>query len=322
MVTTDNSRDTVLLVAGARLFSLAPSEFETREALFARWGAAGPIVVKAIRPPRIAPVRPAQISAVSTRVEDLDDRDNIDDEVVVRLAAELRRLPPGYGKAYASRRLCEIALQRQAGSQALGAAASAFVMAIHDTHPLLVPGRGSVSFSEDYLRVAEAIRYGGIRLPSTDPGIEAAESLLALRERILEHTGFAVTDQNGQPYTISPVPGKATIISFVTNVCARWKPRCDRPLPQLQLFYDKYKDKAAIFAIAEEGRELFTEHLDGEQYTVPVFFNEDDSLREIFAGPGSHESFLFDGAGKLVLRAIGSRTQEQLSELVKKAGVQ
>jgi hypothetical protein len=37
LVTTNNSRDTVLLVAGARLFALAPAEFEKRRALFARW---------------------------------------------------------------------------------------------------------------------------------------------------------------------------------------------------------------------------------------------------------------------------------------------
>ncbi len=50
LVSTINSRDTVLLLAGARLFALAPAEFEKRKSLFARWGASGPIVVQSILP--------------------------------------------------------------------------------------------------------------------------------------------------------------------------------------------------------------------------------------------------------------------------------
>jgi len=38
-IATSDSRDTVLLMAGARLLALAPAEFEKRKALFARWAA-------------------------------------------------------------------------------------------------------------------------------------------------------------------------------------------------------------------------------------------------------------------------------------------
>lgn len=333
LVTTTNSRDTVLLVAGARLFSLAPAEFEKTRALFAHWGAAGPILVKSIRSAHSTPAKaktvfstgkiPAQVSAVASHIAELDDQAGVDDNVVVRLAAELRRLPPDWGKLEASRRLCEIALRRQAGRPALTAAASALLVAIRDSHPVLNPGQVATSFSEDYLRVAELIRYANVRPPVTDPAIEAAEALLALRERVLEHIGFAVADLNGKPRTISPIPGKVTLVSLVTNVCARWKAQCDRPLPELQVFYHKFENKGvAMFAIAEEGRELFTESLEGETFTIPLFIDQEHTFSAVFAVPGRHETFLFDRRGKLVRRAIGIRTQEQLGEMVKKAAVE
>jgi thiol-disulfide isomerase/thioredoxin len=131
-----------------------------------------------------------------------------------------------------------------------------------------------------------------------------------------------VEDLDGKPRTISPVPGKVTLISLVTNVCARWRAQCDRPLPALEAFYKEFGNKGvAVFAIAEEGRELFTDSLDGETFTVPIFIDPANPFLAIFDEPRRHESFLFDGGGKLVLRAIGIRTQDQLSEMVKKVGV-
>ncbi len=331
LVTTDNSRDTVLLVAGARLFALAPAEFEKRKALFTPWGAPGPILVKSIRPPHNPSTKaktlfstgriPAGVSAVATRIEELDDEAGIDDNAVIRLAAELRPLTPGGGKLQAARRLAEIALFRQAGVRALSSAAATLLVAIRESHQLLNPGRVATSFSQDYLSVAELIRYANVRLPRPGPAVQAAEALLALRERVLEHAGFAVEDLNGKPITLSPSPGKVTLISRVSNVCARWKARCDRPLPELEAIYRQFGNKGVgVFAIAEEGRELFTESLDGETFTIPVFIDPADLFEATFE-PRGHESFLFGREGKLVLRVFGIRTADQLSEMLNKFGV-
>ena len=333
LVTTSNGRDTVLLVSGARLFVLAPAEFEKRKALFARWGAAGPILVKSTRWPHhyspnaktvfVTGRNPAQVMAVADRISKLDDQASADDNDVISLAAELRRLPPGWGKLNAARDLAKIALYRQAGVPAVTSAASALLEAIRDSHPALNPGRVATSFSEDYLTVAELIRYANARLAVPSPAIEAAEALLTLRERVWEHTGFAVEDLEGKPTMLSPVPGKVTIISRVSNVCARWRMQCDQPLPALEAFYKEFGNKGvAVFAIAGEGRDLFTDSLNGatSPFTVPVFFDPDDLFGARFE-PHGLESFLFDGEGKLVLRVIGIRTQDQLSEMVKKVGV-
>jgi hypothetical protein len=107
----------------------------------------------------------------------------------------------------------------------------------------------------------------------------------------------------------------------VTNVCARWKARCDRPLPPLEGFYKEYENKGvAVFAIAD--RQLFTESLEGGKFTVPVFIDTDHTFATIFAVPRRHDNFLFDKRGKLVARAIGIRTQDQLTEMVRNAGVE
>jgi hypothetical protein len=54
-----------------------------------------------------------------------------------------------------------------------------------------------------------------------------------------------------------------------------------------------------VFGIAGEGRQLFTESLDGETFTVPTFFHRDDPLRDVFDESEGLENFLFDGEGTL-----------------------
>jgi hypothetical protein len=328
-VTTTNSRDTVLLLAGARVFALAPAEFEKRKSLFARWGASGPIMVMAypITFSRKAATvfttgrTPAQIAAIASRTRQLDDQAEFDDSVVVRLAAELRAARAGWAKLETARQLCDIAQDRQAGKPALTASAAALLFAIRDTHPLLDPGQVATSFGDDYVRLAELVRYGNVQLPASDPAINAAGALLVLRERIIERTGFPVTDSNGKPQTISPLSGKISLVSLVSNSCARWKLRCDRPLPPLEAVYEQYGDKGiAVFAIVVEHREMFTDSLQGETFTVPMFFNAIDPFRSMFSASGLHETFVFDSRGRLVVRSIGVPTQEHLRELLRKAG--
>jgi peroxiredoxin len=183
--------------------------------------------------------------------------------------------------------------------------------------------RQATSFGEDYLRLAELIRYENVRLAFTDPAIDAADALLALRERILERTGFAVTGMDGKPHTLSAAAGKVALVSFVTTVCARWLDFCERPLPALEDFYQEFGKKGvAVFAITSEDHGLVTDSLQGETYTVPLFLDPGHKVAGVFGVPYRHESFLFDREGKLVARAIGIRTEDQLREMAKKAGME
>jgi len=192
--------------------------------------------------------------------------------------------------------------------------------AIRDCHPVLNPDQVATSFSEDYIRVAELIRYADVRTVAANPAIDAAEALLALREQVLEHNGFAVATLDGKPRAISAVPGKVTVISLITNVCERWKAQCGRPLPALDELYRESGTKGvAVFAIVEDNRELFVESLERETFSVPLFIDPDDMSARIFAVPGRHETFVFNDRGELVSCAIGSRTKGQLNEMVEKA---
>ena len=71
-----------------------------------------------------------------------------------------------------------------------------------------------------------------------------------------------------------------------------------------------------MFAITGEDHGLVTESLQGETYTVPLFLDPRHTIAGVFSVPFRHESFLFDREGKLVARAIGIRTEDQLRELL------
>jgi peroxiredoxin len=335
-VAAANSRETLLLLAGAQLQKLAPLEFEKRKALFSQWKLTGPLVVKSISPSSGVPGRGVktvsstrrmlpEIGVVSDHIEQLQgqaagpDRD----QLIIQLSGEVRRLTPSWGKLDRALTLCAAAVKGEPSTSALAAASAALAYAIRDSQPTLDPTSVSTSFSEDYLRLAELVRYEHVEPPFADPALDAANALLALRERILEQTGFVVASEDGKPYTLVAAVGKVTLVSFVTTSCSLYG-GCERALPDLEKLYKEFGDKGlAVFAITSEDRDFVTDNLRGETYTVPLFFDPGHKVAEVFGNPyRSTESFLFDRQGKLVAREITIRTERELREILKKAGIE
>jgi len=266
-----------------------------------------------------------EIGVVSAHIEQLQgqgagpDRD----QLIIQLAGEVRSLTPSWGKLDRALTLCASAVKGEPSMSALAAASAALAYAIRDSQPTLDPTSVSTSFSEDYLRLAELVRYEHVEPPFADPALDAANALLALRERILEQTGFVVASEDGKPYTVVAAVGKVTLVSFVTTACSLYV-GCERALPDLENLYKKFGDKGlAVFAITGEDRDFVTDNLRGETYTVPLFFDPGHKVADVFGNPHrSSESFLFDRQGKLVDREITIRTEGELRAIVKQAGIE
>ena len=102
VINTDNSRDTLLLLAGTRLRTLAPARFEQFNGTFAKWTIDGPAVLKDVSFKRApAPALPPGPAGISERMGTIrklpTDADRA--RMVIELVRDIARGAPGSAKA-------------------------------------------------------------------------------------------------------------------------------------------------------------------------------------------------------------------------------
>jgi len=180
---TDNTRDTLLLVAGTRLRTVAPDRFEKLKDAFARWKIEDPAAVRNIRPPAAEPA-PPEYAAISKRMQTMRDLPTDADRarLTTDLVREIRALPPGPYRIMLFVGLCDRATEGgDLGKEALGAVASAMDAAMKD-YP-------DGAWGDYYIILAELVRHAHLPVP---PGaaLDAALALLELREQIQQENGF------------------------------------------------------------------------------------------------------------------------------------
>jgi hypothetical protein len=332
-VTTPSSRDTLLLLIGETLRALAPAEFEKRRDLFAQWDMTLPVTIKGVQEKGGEPFKVAtvfattrfstEVGAAGVHIAAIAADDSTDrKQAIIQVAREIRTLPANPGKLTMARRLCEEAVKRQDDAAVLTAVASALSTAIHDSQALADPQIVLTSYSEDYLSLAELVRYGHVLLPTGDPVLASADALLAVFERILEEGGFAVATMEGDAETVRPAPGKVTLAGFVTITCVRYLP-CQPELPDLETAYQEFGGRGlSVFAVTREDRTIVLEGLDGKTAKIPVFLDPGRGVTSLFGVPWTSKYFLFDRKGKLVAGRIGQGTPDQLREMLKTAGIE
>jgi hypothetical protein len=323
----------LLLLIGETLKALAPAEFEKRRDLFSQWDMTLPVTIKGVQEKGGAPFKVAtrfalprfsnEVSAAGEHIAAIAANDSTDrKQAILQVAREIRALPATSGKLTMARRLCEEAVKREGDIAVLSAVASALSVAIRDSQALEDPQLVVTSYSEDYLSLAELVRYGHVRLPAGDPVLASADALLAVFERILEEGGFAVATMDGDAETVRPAPGKVTLASFVTITCVRYLP-CQPELPDLETAYQEFGGRGlAVFAVTREDRTIVLEGLDGKTAKIPVFLDPGRGVTSLFGVPWTSKYFLFDRKGKLVAGRIGQSTPDQLRNMFKKAGIE
>ena len=74
--------------------------------------------------------------------------------------------------------------------------------------------------------------------------------------------------------------GKKTL--FV--VAAEWCPHCKAELPEVQKFYDKYKDKVNVVVVflGSSSLEEVKGYVSNSEFTFPVYYDDDNSILEGF----------------------------------------
>jgi peroxiredoxin len=310
-IVTTNSRDTLLVAAGSRLRGIAPDLYAKRQAVLAPWNLAGPVTVKALTtgmPPSRAAGASAE-SAISLRIGKLRSLSDVERaKEVLELARAIEALPKG-SKSGLAGSLANLATEGDNGKEAMDAVAAALGEGIREDRPA----------AGAYMELAKLIRYEHARAPFSDPGLDAAEAVLALRERVDRDTGFSLQSMDGKTYSLEGLRGKIVLLNF----WATWCPPCRKEMPDMEALYRRFqKSGLVVLAVSDEERETVAGFLAKQNYTFPILLDPERKVNKAFSVEGIPKSFIFDAAGKLAAQAIDMRTERQFLDLLKEAGLQ
>ena len=228
--------------------------------------------------------------------------------LAIKLAGEVRLLPGGAEKLALAQVIGSLTTEGDLGKEALSAVAETIFEAAHQTTPDPSP----------YIQLALLIRYEHIPAPGSDPGLDAADAVLALRELIIAGNDFSLSALDGKTYTLSGLRGKVVLINF----WATWCGPCRKELPDMEKLYKQYAPTGfLVLGISDEEREKVAPFVQKEGYTFPILLDPGGKVNEAFAVSGVPKSFLFDRKGRLVSEAIDMRTERQFRDMLKLAGL-
>jgi len=306
---TVNARDTLLVAAGVRLRALAPDRFEKYKSDLSRWDLAGPLTIGPAPRMPAGMSRPSPEQTISVRmgkIRSLSDAERI--QTVLELAHAIEALPKGSKSGWASS-LASLATEGDNGKEAMNAVAAALGQGIQEDAP---PARV-------YLELASLIRYEHTSAPFSDSALDAADAMLALRERVHQDASFTLTSIDGKTFSLEALRGKVVLLNF----WATWCPPCRKEMPDMEALYRRFQKKGlVVLAVSDEERETVVGFLAKQNYTFPVLLDPGRKVNEAFGVEGIPKSFIFDAEGKLVAQAIDMRTQRQFLDLLKEAGIE
>ncbi len=314
-ISTTNSREAVLMIAGARLRAMAPDRFEKLQSLFAPWDVTGPLIVKSTH----KTASPVAVSDSDPRATALDQRmKELSGELTeaqrsvlaTEIARGIRALPAGVSKNNLARSLANLSTEGDLGHTALTVIGEALAQSLHET-PSAV--------DDPYVELATLLRYEHLTVPNLDPPVRAADALLALRDSVHAHTGFALMALDGKQYSLKALRGKVVLLNF----WATWCIPCRKEMPDMQRLYQAFEKRGlVVLAVSDEEPETVAGFMAKQSYTFPIALDPDKKAHSAFAVVGIPKSFIFDRKGRLVAQAMDMRTERQFRELLKRAGLE
>src|ERR1035437_215339 len=272
-----------------------------------------PATVKSTRSPAAgAPAAAPEAAVISKRIGTMrglpTDADRT--RLTLDLVRDIRALPTAPQRLGLIRSLSNVATEGDLGKDALGAVATTMAAAMRE-NPAWASGG-------DYLGLAKLVRYEHLEVAS-DAALEAALSLLELRERIQQEIGFTLTGMDGKTYSLAGLKGRIVLLNF----WATWCPPCRKEMPDMEKLYRGYEKKGLIvLAVSDEERITVEQFLAKNPYSFPVALDPGRKVNAAFSVEGIPKSFIFDREGRLAAQAIDMRTESQFLQLLKLAGLE
>ena len=125
-------------------------------------------------------------------------------------------------------------------------------------------------------------------------------------------------DMNGKAVTIPPKDGKV----YVINLWATWCPPCRQEMPELQKFYNKYRNdpKVGIYLIDHaESKEDVQKFMKDSNYDMPVLLDARGNGVKMLLTRAIPTTVVIDRYGVVVFRKIGPVTLAELEDAIVKA---
>lgn len=94
---------------------------------------------------------------------------------------------------------------------------------------------------------------------------------------------FKLQDLEGKKYESSKLINNGKKTLFV--VAAEWCPHCKSEAPEIQRFYDEYKDKANVVVVYSNVNSSLDEvknYIKNNEYTFPVYYDKDGEILRTF----------------------------------------
>lgn len=128
---------------------------------------------------------------------------------------------------------------------------------------------------------------------------------------------FTLSDVNGQQVTLSELRGKPVFINF----WASWCPPCKEEMPYIQEAYTKYKDEVVFLGVnvtPGDSIEKATKFMDENGYDMPVIFDLDGEVSQLYRANSIPTSFFIDKEGVIQVRYTGPMSLQQIENYLNK----
>ncbi|MBU3569130.1 TlpA family protein disulfide reductase [Priestia aryabhattai] len=131
---------------------------------------------------------------------------------------------------------------------------------------------------------------------------------------------FTLSDTNGKSIQLADFKGKKVILNF----WATWCPPCQKEMPDMQAFYEKYGNDVQLLAVnltsSEGSKQAVSKFLKEKQFTFRVLLDDQDSVgSKKYRVSTIPTSYFIDEEGKIVQRVNGPMTIKQMETFAQQA---
>jgi peroxiredoxin len=255
-----------------------------------------------------------QIEAQLKRLRQLSDTERV--KVTRELALRIRQLPEtSEQKEPLAEQLANLVTEGDPGRETLQEVATTLAQALQQRPVVSKSGEPA----EDYIALAQLVRYEHVRVSLDDPRFAAATKKLEADDQSRQKADFTLTDLGGMKWNLRALAGKVVLVNF----WATWCPPCRKELPDLEALYQRFGSRGfVILAISDEDAGKVAQFVAAHNLTYPVLLDPGRKVNELLQISGIPKSFVYDRSGKLAAEAIDMRTQRQFLEMLQRAGLQ
>jgi thiol-disulfide isomerase/thioredoxin len=131
---------------------------------------------------------------------------------------------------------------------------------------------------------------------------------------------FTLADLQGRKHTLSAQRGKVVMLDF----WASWCGPCRMQMPRVEKLYRELKPKGlVVYAInMRESPAIARRYLERNKYTTTTLLDQQGEVSERYQVAGIPSLVVIDRQGRIAAHFVGVRTEEDLREAIRKAGLQ